>query len=319
VDPAYHPVGRAALSAVPSTVHVVTGAFSYTGSYIARRLLEAGERARTLSRRPDPSHALSRDVEFAKLQFEDHRALAAALKGAQALYNTYWMRFPRGRVSWETALRNTDVLLRAASAASVPRVVQISVTNASEDSPLGYFRSKAIAERMLREAGVSYAIVRPTLIFEREDILIHNIAWALRRFPLFTIPGSGAYAVQPVSAGDVARLAVEVAGVRENVTIDAAGPVTYTFDELVRAIRSAVRARCRLTRVPAPVAVALAGAVGAARRDTLLTREEVIGLMQGLLVSHDPPRGRARFDDWLAECGPALGRAYVSERQRNWR
>ena len=300
-------------------MHVVTGAFSYTGSYIARRLLEAGEQVKTLSRREEPGHPLSDQVEFARLQFVDRRALVAALEGAEVLHNTYWVRFPRGRVTWEATLRNTRFLLHAASLAGVPRVVQISVTNASERSPLGYFRYKALAERALREVGVSYAIVRPTLIFEREDILVHNIAWALRRFPVFTVPGNGAYPIQPVSARDVARLAVELARGREDVIVDAAGPATYTFEELARLIRSALRARCRLVHVPAPVALALATAVGAARRDALLTREELSGLMDGLLASHESPVGLIRFEDWLADAAPTLGTAYVSETERNWR
>ena len=273
---------------------------------------------RTLSRRPDPAHPLAREVEFARLQFDDRAALEADLRGAATLFNTYWVRFPRGRVGWDDVLRNTRTLIAAAAAVGVRRVVQISVTNASEGSELGYFRHKALAERALRESGLSYAIVRPTLIFEREDILVHNIAWALRRFPLFTIPGSGAYRVQPVSARDVATLAVDVAARGDDVTLDAAGPAVYTFDELVRLIRGAVGARTRLVHVPVPLVVALTRAAGAAKRDTLLTRQELTGLTQELLLSHDPPSGRIRLEDWLEEHGAELGRSYVSELRRNW-
>jgi NADH dehydrogenase len=172
-------------------VNAVTGVFSYTGSHIARRLLDDGERVRTLSRAPDPGHPLSERVEFARLQFEDPIELLDALRGIDTLYNTYWVRFPRGRTTWDVVLENTRMLLRAAGAAGVSRIVHVSVTNPDADDRLGYYRYKALAEQAVRDAPLSYAIVRPTLVFARDDILLNNIGWVLRRFPLFVIAGDG--------------------------------------------------------------------------------------------------------------------------------
>ena len=296
----------------------VTGAFSYTGAYIARALLERGGRVITLSRRPDPGHPLSARLQFARLQFEDAGALAAALQAVRTLYNTYWIRFPRRGVTFETAVANTRVLLDAAARAGVRRVVHISVSNASEDSALDYFRHKAFAERAVAESGLSFAVVRPTLIFEREDILLHNIAWSLRRFPLWTIPGDGRYRIQPVAAQDVARLALEAEAGDEGLTIDAAGDETLSFEALVRLIARAVGSRARLVHAPPALARALANLVAGARRDVMLTRQELTGLQQELLVSHDPPRGRVSFTAWVEQQGKELATGYVSERRRNW-
>jgi uncharacterized protein YbjT (DUF2867 family) len=298
-------------------VNVVTGVFSYTGSYVARELLARGETVKTLSRRPDPAHPLSDRVAFGRLRF-DEALLTEELRGATTLYNTYWVRFPRGEVTWDSVLANTRTLLRAARAAGVGRIVHFSVTNAAEESPYSYFRAKARAEREVRDSGLAYAIVRPTLIVAHDDVLLNNIAWALRRLPLFLIPGDGGYRIQPVVATDLARLAVEAAREAGNRTIDAAGPDVLTFEEIVRAIRAVVPARARIAHAPPSVARLAAGAAGRAIGDVLVTHEELGALMEDALVSHEAPLGTTRFADWLAEEGAELGGAFVSERRRNW-
>jgi uncharacterized protein YbjT (DUF2867 family) len=293
---------------------VVTGAFSYTGSFIAQRLLDEGVRVRTLTRRDDPASPLHGKVETAPLQFADRAALVASLRGARCLYNTYWVRFERGGTTFDRAVRNSALLFEAAAEAGVERIVHVSVTNPSEDSPLPYFRGKAQVERALASAGPACAIVRPTLVFGTRDILVNNIAWILRRFPVFVVPGDGSGRVQPISAEDVAEIAVTAEG-----TVDAAGPEEYTFDEIVRAVGAAIGCRRRLVHAQPRVALALGAVVGAVRRDVILTRDELEGLHVSLLVSHEPPRGRESFREWLERNGAGLGRAYVSELARNFR
>lgn len=298
---------------------VVTGAFSYTGRAIAERLLEQGRRVRTLTRRPEPSDPLAARVEARPLQFADYPALRASLEGADVLYSTYWVRFEHGATTYERTIANTRTLFRTASEAGVRRVVHIGVTNARDDSPLPYFRGKAVLEGALRESGLSYAIVRPTLVFGREDILVNNIAWVLRRFPLFFVPGRGDYLVQPVSVEDTAALAVTAGGQDVDVSLDAAGPEVLSFLELVQVTRRAVRGRARIVHVRPERVLALATLVGRARSDVLLTREELEGLQRSLLVSDAAPTGTDRFSDWVERNAAALGRSYVSELDRNFR
>jgi uncharacterized protein YbjT (DUF2867 family) len=293
---------------------VVTGAFSYTGSFVARRLLHDGVRVRTLTRRDDSGSPLHGKVEIAPLQFADRAALVESLRGARCLYNTYWVRFERGETTFDRAVRNSALLFEAAAEAGVERIVHVSVTNPSEDSPLPYFRGKARVERALAESGVPHAIVRPTLVFGPRDLLVNNIAWILRRFPVFVVPGDGSGRVQPVSAEDVARIAVTATG-----TVDAAGPEAYSFGELVRLVAAAVGRPRALVHMPARLALAVGAVVGAVQRDVILTREELVGLQASLLVSDEPPRGRDSFREWLERNGATLGRAYVSELARNFR
>jgi NADH dehydrogenase len=299
-------------------VDVVTGAFSFTGRYIAERLLAAGRDVRTLTRHPQHASPFGDRVRSFPLDFGDPRGLRDALRGADTLYNTYWIRSPRGEVTFERAVANTKVLLAAAHEAGLRRVVQLSVSNASASSSLPYFHGKALADEALATSGLSYAIVRPTLIFAREDVLVNNIAWLLRRLPLFVIPGDGHYTLQPIAAEDVAQLSVEAASTDEPRAFDAAGPDVYTFEELVRLVRAAVRSRARIAHAPVRAAHVLGAVVGLVLRDTLITRPELDGLMANLLTSYGPPTGTRRFGDWLRANAEALGSSYTSETKRNW-
>jgi NADH dehydrogenase len=298
---------------------VVTGAFSYTGRAIAEELLARGRRVRTLTRRHEPADPLAERLERAELQFQDEPALREALAGADALYNSYWVRFAHGKTTFERAVANTRVLLRAAESAGVRRVVHLSVTNASAASPLPYFRGKAAVERDIRAAALGHAIVRPTLVFGPRDILVNNIAWGLRRTPVFPVAGDGAYRVQPVSVEDVAAICADAGAADEDVVLDAAGPETLSYETLVRLVAAAVGRKVRLVHVSPRIVLGMARLVGTVRRDVFLTAEELAGLQAELLVSGEPPLGRAGFRSWVAANGERLGRGYVSELARNFR
>jgi nucleoside-diphosphate-sugar epimerase len=298
-------------------VDVVTGAFSFTGRYVAARLLELGREVRTLTRHPQSASPFGARIEAFPLDF-DLNTLAERLRGADTLYNTYWIRSPRGNLTFERVVDNTATLLDAAQKAGVRRVVQLSVSNASALSPLPYFRGKALAEEALSSSGLSYAIVRPTLVFAREDVLVNNIAWLLRRLPLFVVPGSGRYTLQPVAVEDVAELAVAAGSGTEPTVMDAAGPDIFSFEEFVRLVREAVGSRAAIVHGGPRLALGLSALTGKILRDTLVTRAELAGLMQDLLTSQAAPTGTRRFADWLGENADSVGQTYVSERLRNW-
>ena len=298
---------------------VVTGAFSFTGRHIARRLLAQERRVRTLTRRPQPPGSEDIKVDIAPLQFTDRTALVESLRGADVLYNTYWVRFRHGKVGFGDAVANTRMLLGAAAEAGVRKVVHISVSNPSIASHLDYYAGKARTEEIVRASGLRWAIVRPTLVFGTGDILINNIAWLLRRMPIFPIPGLGGYRVQPVAVEDVAEIATWAAEQSDNISVDAAGPDTVTYGEFVEGIAIAVGRRPRFVYM-SPRLTLLAGNIVASRlRDVMLTKDELQGLMEDLLVSHEKPRGARRMDNWLLSSADTLGRTYASELDRHWR
>lgn len=299
-------------------VDLVTGAFSYTGRAIARRLLEAGRRVKTLTAHPDRSPRLSAPIQTEPYAFDEPERLVGALDGVTTLYNTYWVRFERGRTTFAQAVGNSRILFEAAHEAGVRRIVHISIANADAAPTLPYFAGKAQVEQELASAEIAHSIVRPTVVFGRGDVLVNNLAWLLRRFPVFAIPGSGGYAVRPVHVDDVARLCVEAAGRDGNGSVDAVGPETFTFGEWVALVRDAVGARSWLVHVPAALVSPVTGVLGHVVGDVLLTREELAGLMAGLVATDGPATGRIAFSDWLAEQAPDLGSHYASEIGRHF-
>ena len=302
-----------------SELNVVTGAFGYTGRYITNRLLLMGQRVRTLTGRPNRPNPFGRMVRVAPFNFDSVGEMIKSLRGATTLYNTYWIRFPRSQVTFDRAIQNTKVLIQAAEEAGVRRIVHISITNPSEESPLPYFRGKAIVEKAIIDSGLSYAIIRPAVIFGSEDVLINNIAWLLRRFPVFAVLGSGSYRLQPVFAEDVAQLAIGAADQDENLIMDAVGPEIYTFDELVRLVAEKVDSRAKIMHLPPGLALFFSRLVGYLVRDVVLTRDEVEGLMSELLVSQGAPTGTTRLSDWLSQNAGVIGIKYTSELKRHYR
>lgn len=298
---------------------VVTGAFSYSGAQIAERLLGSGREVRTLTHHPDREHALQASVDAHEYRFDDPPELVRNLQGASTLYNTFWVRFDHGNTSFANAIESSRMLFFAAKHAGVQRIVHISITNPSLESPLPYFRGKALVEYALAQCGVPYSIVRPTWVFGGErDVLANNIAWILRRMPAFALPGDGAYPVQPVHVEDLARICVEAGNATGDLVIDAAGPETMPFRDLVALVRAAVKTNSPILRIPPPLMLAAARALGRVVGDVVLTGDEIRGLMAGLLVSHEPPRGQIAFSHWLDQHSASVGRSYANELRRHF-
>jgi uncharacterized protein YbjT (DUF2867 family) len=296
----------------------VTGAFSYTGKYITRLLLAQGREVITLTGHPDRPNEFGGKVKALAYHFDQPDRLAQSLEGVDTLYNTYWVRFDHGQTTFEVAVRNTQALFRAARRAGVQRIVHTSITNPTLDSPLPYFRGKAQLEKDLQESGLSYAILRPTVLFGPEDILINNIAYLVRTFPLFAIPGDGEYRLQPVFVEDYARLAVQAGAGKEDCVIDVVGPDVFTFNQMVELIAASLGRSPWLLHLPPSMVLPLSGVVGWWLKDVTLTWDEYRGLSAGLLVSAQPPTGQARLGDWLKENAGRVGSRYASELERHY-
>jgi len=328
-----------------SNTVVITGAFSYTGKYTTRLLLERGYAVRTLTNHPPQDHeeregphfsqnrgevghpatevAKKADpfggrVEVFPYNFNRPEELRRCLEGASTLINTYWVRFPRGRTTFDTAVRNSRTLIQAAKDAGVRRIVHVSIANPSLDSPLGYYKGKAQVEQAVVESGMSYAILRPTVIFGTEDILINNIAWFVRHFPVFAAPGDGRYGIRPIYVADMAEALAEAVNQQENSVRDAVGPEMFHFEELVRLVARSVGRRIGLVHVPTTAAYVSTVLTGWLVRDVVLTWEEYRGLMGGLLESQEPALGATRLSQWLAENGDRVGKNYASEVKRHF-
>jgi nucleoside-diphosphate-sugar epimerase len=302
-----------------SPTDLVTGAFSYSGSHIAQRLLDAGREVRTLTSHPGRRHRLQDRVQALAYRFDDPAALAHSMNGVSTLYNTYWVRFDRGQTTFANAVEHSRMLFSAARRAGVERIVHVSITNPSIDSSLPYFRGKALVEYALAQTGTPYAVVRPTWLFGgQRDVLVNNIAWILRHLPVFALPGDGSYLVQPVHVDDLARICIAAAAIGDDIVIDAAGPEKMAFAKLVALIRAAVGAHGPVIPLPPVVMAAAARALGLLVGDVVLTSDEITGLMHGLLVSSEPPRGHIVFSRWLDQHASSLGSSYANELRRHF-
>lgn len=299
-------------------MNAVTGAFGYIGRAITAKLLESGEPVRTVTTHPSKPSPFGDAVAAFPYDFDQPQRLAEHLMGSRTLFNTYWIRFPHGAETFESALENTGVLLEAARAAGVERVVHISVTRANAESDLPYYAGKAAQEQLVRESRLPYAILRPSLVFGPGDILVNNMAWLMRRFPLFPVFGKGDYSLEPIYLLDLADLAY-VAGQRtEDVEWDAVGPETFTFKHFLTLLAEEISPSTSLVHVPPSLGLALGWLLGRLLGDILLTSDELKGLMDECLTSDDPPRGKTRFSRWLEIAGDSIGTDYHSELRRHF-
>jgi uncharacterized protein YbjT (DUF2867 family) len=298
---------------------IVTGAFGYIGKYITCHLLEHAEQVVTITTHPGKPNPFGDSVKAFFYDFEKPDLLTEHLHGADTLYNTCWVRFEHYGASFSQAVRNTAILFECAKRAGIQKIVHISVTHASTASDLPYYAGKGMQEQALKDCGVAYSIIRPTLVFGDEDILVNNIAWLMRKFPLFPIFGDGQYRVQPVFVEDLAAISVESASMPGSAAIDAVGPESYTFEDFERLIARTIKPREMFFHIPPRVGVLLGEMIGLAVGDIILTQDELKGLMTNLLTSTQSPNGSTRFSEWLAVHRESIGSTYSSEWQRHFK
>ncbi len=295
----------------------VTGAFGFSGRYIAKRLLAAGRQVVTLTNSPGRPRPFGMDIEVRPLLFENIPAFAESLRDVEVIYNTYWVRFNHQGFSHAGAVENTLALFEAARLAGVRRIVHVSITNADENSPLEYFRGKGLLERRLRESGLSHAIVRPAVLFGPEDILINNIAWTLRHFPAFAVFGDGKYHIQPIFVEDLAKLMVAEGENTANSLTNALGPEDYAYVDLVKMMRQVLGVWRPIVHVPPALGYLASRIVGKLVGDIFVTREEIAGLMADTLhVPGESPAGFTRLSAWLENHRDSVGKKYAGELPR---
>ena len=302
-------------------LHTVTGATGYTGRYITQLLLQQGHRVQSITGHPQRENPFGDRVPLHPFDFDQPEELVKTLQDTDTLFNTYWIRVDHGGRTHQQCVEQTRVMFQAAREAGIRRIVHVSITNADPGSDLPYFQGKGQLEDALRDLeDVSHAILRPTVLYSTEDILLNNIAWTLRKFPAVSLPGRGEYGIQPVFVQDLAELAVQMGERQENVEIDAVGPEIYSYAMLIKTIRSKIRARCAVLPMPDSITYLAGRALGLMLGDIVLTRDEIKGLSRGLLVSRSGELAPCptRLPEWLEENADELGRSYANEVKRHY-
>lgn len=294
----------------------VTGAFGYSGRYITKRLLEAGHQVITLTNSTNRPNPFGDKVAAFPFHFQEPQKLRESLRGVHALVNTYWVRFDHRLFTHGQAVANTKILFSAAKEAGVQRIVHVSITNPDSTSDLPYFRGKAELESTLRGLGVSYCILRPTVLFGKEDVLINNIAWSLRHLPAFGVFGSGGYKLQPIYVDDLAQSAARKAEGGSDEIIEAIGPETFRYRDLVALVRSTLALKRPIISVSPGIGYWGCRLVGLLVGDVVITREEIRGLMEDRLFVEAHPLGATKLTQWIEQHKNTLGLHYTSEMAR---
>jgi NADH dehydrogenase len=295
---------------------VVTGAFGYSGKYIAKRLLDGGHSVITLTNSLRRDNPFGDKVRAFPFNFDKPDRLTESLRGVDVLINTYWVRFDYRGFSQNEAVANTKAMFQAAKDAGVRRIIHVSITNPDVNSDLPYFRGKAELELALQGLGVSHCILRPAVLFGKEDVLINNIAWSLRHLPAFGVFGRGDYKLQPIYVDELAAAAVAKAADSPNEVVNAIGPETFTYRDLVKTVRQTLGLKCPIVSVPPGLGYWGGRLLGRLVHDVVITREEIRGLMQGRLSVDSAPLGQLRLSEWITEHRETLGRKYTSELAR---
>jgi uncharacterized protein YbjT (DUF2867 family) len=297
-------------------IHAVTGAFGYSGKYIAKKLIDEGHRVITITNSLGRKNPFGDKIQVYPFDFGEPAKLQETLQGISVLYNTYWVRFNHKTFTHADAVQNTEKMFKAAKGAGVKRIVHISITNPSLDSSLEYFSGKARLEKSLIESGISYAILRPTVLFGKEDILVNNIAWGLRYLPVFGVFGDGEYKLQPIYVEDLANLAIDYGKKEDNSIIDAIGPETFSYRDLVKTVSDIIGKRRPIVSVPPGIGYLAGWIIGKLVNDVMITREEIEGLMANLLYVESPPTGSTKLTEWAKRHSTTLGLKYTSELAR---
>ncbi|GAB3056667.1 hypothetical protein GCM10027053_17560 [Intrasporangium mesophilum] len=300
-------------------VDAVTGAFSYSGAAITAELKSRGRTVRTLTAHPhsrspgDPSRQGPAPDEIRPLDFANPSQLRESLDGVDTLFNTYWVRFPSAGTSFAEAVANSERLFDAAVDAGVRRVVHLSITHADPWSPYPYFAGKGDVETYLSRLPLTYAVLRPAILFGGRAVLLNNIAWLLRHLPVFAVGDGGRYRVRGIHVDDLARLCADEADSDADVLRDAVGPERPTFRELVEHLRASTGSPALVVDVPGALVPVCGTALNLALHDHVLTRDEYRAMADGLADSESPSAGKRSITEWVADNGSWLGRTYFND------
>jgi len=299
-----------------SKTHAVTGAFGYTGKALAEQLIAHGDRVRTLTNSPNREHQFGNQIDVYPFDFDDQTKLEESLRGVDILHNTYWVRFNHKLFSFDQAVENTKILFNAAKAAGVQKIVHVSILHADQADDLGYYKGKHQLEDALKELDLPFTIVRPGVLFGRGDILVNNIAWTLRSLPFFGTFGDGSYKLRPLHVEDMASLMLHAANQTSSSIVDAVGPESFTYRELIELIGSIVGISKPIIPVHPTLGYLVSKLVNVAKNDVVITRQEIEGLMRGLLDSSAPSAGETKLSTYIEGQKDILGIRYANEIKR---
>lgn len=239
------------------------GGTGFVGRYAAQALARAGCRLRVASRRPNEAIAMQTygdvgQVALVQANIRNADSIARAVEGADVVINFVGILGESGRQTFDTVqAEGPGIVARAAAAAGVKRLVQISAIGADAESDSDYARTKAEGEAAARDAFAGAVVLRPSIVFGPEDQFFNRFAQMARVSPAIPVVGA-ATRFQPVYVADVASAVRAAAlgsdGVAAGKTFELGGPKIYRFDELIALMLKTIQRRRFI--LPLPFAIA---------------------------------------------------------------
>jgi uncharacterized protein YbjT (DUF2867 family) len=255
---------------------LITGATGYIGRHLVARLVSRGEQPRCLVRnmRRAASILPADKVELVQGDTVRPATLPAALRGIDTIVHGAFLtadrKESRGNRYEETNVDGTANLIRAAKAAGVKRVVEISGLGTKPDRPGSYMQGRYLAEKMVIESGLEWTIIRPSVLFGRGAPFVRGLVELIHTSPVVPLIGGGKTMFQPIYVEDVVTVIIKVLEETERTTgkiYTIGGPEYYSFSELFDALLKAMHKRRPKVYAPTPLV-----AIGAAVMEAVLPR-----------------------------------------------
>ncbi len=255
---------------------LITGATGYIGRHLVARLVEKGERPRCLvrdSRRAAGILPVAK-VEFVQGDTIQPASLDSAMRGIDTIVHAAFItadhKQSTGNQYEVTNVQGTANLIKASKAASVKRIIEISGLGTKPDKPGSYMQGRYLAEKMLKESGLDWTIIQPSVLFGKDAPFIKGLANLIRTSPVVPLIGGGKVMFQPIYVEDVVTVIIAVLEdpARTNgKTYTIGGPAYYSFTQVIDALMTAMHK----TRIKAPAPSSLVG-LGSAVMEMVLPK-----------------------------------------------
>jgi uncharacterized protein YbjT (DUF2867 family) len=255
---------------------LITGATGYIGRHLAARLAANGERPRCLVRNKRRAASIlpADKVELVEGDTTRPETLPAAVQGVDAIVHTAFITADRkqsvGNHYNETNVRGTANLVQAAKDAGVQRIIEVSGLGTKPDKPGSYMQGRYLAEKMVKESGLSWTIIQPSVLFGKDAPFIKGLTDLIRSAPVVPLIGGGSILFQPIYVEDVVTVIVKVledpSGTADK-TYTIGGPEYHSFTQIIDELLHTMHK----TRIKAPAPTQLVG-VGAAVMEAVLPK-----------------------------------------------
>src|SRR6266576_1124302 len=255
---------------------LITGATGYIGRHLVARLVAQGERPRCLVRDINRAkRTLPVDkVELVQGATTSPDSLHAAVQDVDTIIHAAFLTADRkqstGNEYEKTNVQGTANLIKAAKKAGVKRIIEISGLGTKPDKPGSYMQGRYLAEKMLKESGLDWTIIQPSVLFGKNAPFIKGLADLIRTSPVVPLIGGGKTMFQPIWVEDVVTIIIKVLEDPEHTTkrtYTIGGPAYYSFTQVIDALMHAMHK----TRIKAPAPSSLVG-LGSAVMEAILPK-----------------------------------------------